>query len=159
MTVKILVLSDSHGSRERVSRICAMHPDADYIIHCGDGASDLSFVKENGSKRICVRGNCDIFANHLQDEEYVTAGGYKFLVCHGDSYGVKFSMTGLERASRISKSDIVVFGHTHVPVEKCIPRDDGTYLYLFNPGSVREGSFGLIQIKDGSVIFSHGTVR
>ena len=72
---------------------------------------------------------------------------------------MKSSDLGLLRAAKISHADIVVFGHTHIPCEKRIEREGDSPLYLFNPGSLKLGSFGLIQINNGSVIFSHGTVR
>ena len=159
MNVKILVFSDSHGSKDRVRRVCDMHKDADYILHAGDGVHDLSFVKDTGAKRICVCGNCDFFTNDISDEEHIRIEGYSFYVCHGDAHGVKSSDIGLLRAAKISHADIVVFGHTHIPCDKRIERDGESPLYLFNPGSLKLGSFGLIQINNGSVIFSHGTVR
>ena len=91
MNVKILVFSDSHGSKDRVRRVCDMHKDADYILHAGDGVHDLSFVKDTGAKRICVCGNCDFFANDISDEEHIRIEGYSFYVCHGDAHGVKSS--------------------------------------------------------------------
>lgn len=159
MSVKILVLSDSHGKKLIVQRICDMHKDADYIIHAGDGVSDTSFIKGMKAKIVRVSGNCDFSAIGIEDEERITVDGLKIFVCHGDMQGVKSSLVGLQRVAKVSHTDIVVFGHTHTPTEEHILREDGTYLHLFNPGAVKLGSFGLIQIKDGAVLFSHGTVR
>ena len=159
MNLKILVVSDSHGSKERLCRVCDMHPDAEYIIHAGDGVHDLSFVKNQIAKRVCVRGNCDFFAGDVPDEARIKIGGYDLFVCHGDMYGVKSTDVGLLRAAKVFRADIVVFGHTHIPCEKRIEREGESPLYIFNPGSLKMGSFGLIQISNGSVIFSHGTAK
>ena len=158
MSVKILVLSDSHGRRSTLKRICDMHKDADYIFHAGDGVFDLSAAFGMKAKRVCVCGNCDCFANDIDDDRTVTIEGFKFFLTHGDNYGVKGSLERIENKAFNSHIDVAVFGHTHKPLERCIPYDDGKYLYLFNPGSVREGSFGLISIKDGFILFSHGNV-
>jgi len=159
MSVKIIVLSDSHGKREYVRRICEMHRDADYIFHAGDGVFDLVVAHGMKAKRVCVCGNCDCFAGDIADEEKTVIEGITFFLMHGYNYGVKMSLERLESKARNVHADVVIFGHTHNPIEKCIPCDDGKYLYLFNPGSVREGSFGLISIKNGSILFSHGNVK
>lgn len=159
MSVKILVLSDSHGSRNLLKRICDMHRDADWIFYAGDGLSDLGYAT-SGMTAKCIRvcGNCDFFRKDVADSALVTVEGFCFFVTHGNMYGVKNSLDRLREETAKACADVAVFGHTHIPAEICIPLKKRKYMYLFNPGSVSEGSFGLISIKDGDILFSHGNV-
>ena len=63
-------------------------------------------------------------------------------------------------------ADIVLFGHTHEAYEETIP--EGTLIggksltrpmYLFNPGSIAQGSFGTLVLKRDCVLFSHGSLH
>ena len=162
--MKILVVSDSHGRYDRLNTLMSMHADADEILFLGDGARD-TFVL--GERAICVRGNCDSFLTQdLPSERMLCFGDFKILMMHGHEQLVK---SGVDRALGYAHgrgADILLFGHTHVRFEKYYP--DGTQIgdvtldrpmYAFNPGSIGDcGSFGLIEIKNGSVLFSHGTV-
>ena len=162
--MKILVVSDSHGRYDRFKTLMSMHADADEILFLGDGARD-TFVL--GGRAICVRGNCDSFlAQDLPSERMLWLGDFKILMMHGHEKLVK---SGIDRAlcyAHARGADILLFGHTHVCFEKYYP--EGTIIgdtvldrpmYAFNPGSLGDrGSFGLIEIKNGSVLFSHGTV-
>jgi predicted phosphodiesterase len=62
-------------------------------------------------------------------------------------------------------ADILVYGHTHVPVEYRLPPAEGGTeerkpLILFNPGSIgdRDGSFGTITVRNGVILCGHGNV-
>ena len=50
---------------------------------------------------------------------------------------------------------IVLFGHTHEAHEKYYPDDE---VYLFNPGSAAQGSYGILTLHRGGVLFSIGKV-
>ena len=110
MSVKILVLSDSHGKVDFVRKICGMHKDADYIFHAGDGVYDLFAASENGAKRVRVCGNCDYFATDLPDDEIIRIENFTFLLTHGDNYGVKSSLERLE--SKALNSDRNMYSST-----------------------------------------------
>ena len=65
------------------------------------------------------------------------------------------------------EADILVYGHTHVPVDYCLRPDDPRLdlaltkpLTVFNPGSLGDGdgSFGTITIRRGQILCGHGTV-
>ena len=54
--MKILVFSDSHGKYDNMQKAVNLHPDAKYILHLGDGISDLEHI--NTDKKIHkVNGN------------------------------------------------------------------------------------------------------
>ena len=162
--MKILVVSDSHGRYDRLMTLASMHADADEILFLGDGARDTFALL---GRAICVRGNCDVFSfDDNPSERMLCFGDFKILMMHGHEQLVK---SGIDRALSYAYSkgaDILLFGHTHKRCEKSYPAGSVVGetvlerpMYAFNPGSVGDaGSFGLIEIKNGSVLFSHGTV-
>jgi predicted phosphodiesterase len=92
--------------------------------------------------------------------DFITLSGKKILFTHGDLYGVKYGMDGITSLARENGADIALFGHTHIPLERYIS-DGERPLYLFNPGSAGAPyrcptSYGIIQISDKGVLFSHG---
>ncbi len=168
--IKLIVISDSHGRADRVREVAARHKDAEAILFLGDGIRDLELVDPVASRAICaVRGNCDIFSllsdekNEISEERLLVFGDRHILMMHGHTKGVK---GGLENALSYAYgrgADILLFGHTHIPLEKYFPEGsivDGITLerpmYAFNPGSLGESYFGYIEIRGNDILFSHG---
>lgn len=159
--MKILALSDSHGNIGYLERICDMHSDADLILFAGDGISDIQYLKAYTEKILCVHGNRDaIFRGiYAPAARTLEAAGKSVYLTHGHHLNVKLSYGMAERFARDNGIDILVFGHTHIPFESCRARDDGGYIRLFNPGAVKDGSFGLIMIDGENVLMSHGVLK
>ena len=157
-----LVISDVHGRSDRVRELILRHRDASGILFLGDGLRDLP---EGEPRLIAVRGNCDLTLDpNTPDERFLNLGGKKIFMMHGHRYSVK---SGIERAVRMASergADALLFGHTHLPIEHYYAEgsecSDGyrvkKALWVFNPGSLAAGSFGLLQIRDGQMLFSHG---
>ena len=90
------------------------------------------------------------------------------MMTHGDLYGVKSGLGRLVKAADDKDVDIVLFGHTHLPLSVYLPEGDESFgfalrkpLYLFNPGSIGgyERSFGCVTIDPrGGVLTSHGNI-
>lgn len=172
MDIKILILSDTHKNKARLSRVLALHRDADAIIHLGDGYGDFSGLDIGGIPLYRVRGNCDEETNDfgvLSDEEILDIEGVRILMTHGHHLGVKFGLTKAASYAVSKGADILLYGHTHVPREVYLGAGDrvGVHmlqkpLWIFNPGSLgspREGkkpSFGLLTIREGQILLSHG---
>lgn len=158
--MKCLVFSDSHGSTVYMQKAIGLHPDADIIFFLGDGISDAALLAEYDRSHtwICVRGNCDFssffLGQSLSKTEEITVEGKKIVATHGDMYSVKYGYENIKSLAKSRKADIVLFGHTHIPHEEYT--DEG--VYLFNPGSISSPSFsfGILTVKEGSVLFSHG---
>ena len=158
MTEKYLVISDVHGRGDRVRELASRHRDAKAIFFLGDGLSDLPEV---GIPIVSVRGNCDFTIDRSTPEEcMLDLGAGKILLMHGHRYGVK---SGIERATLYAASrgaDALLFGHTHLAEEHYFPAGEGSLLerplWVFNPGSLAAGEFGLLQIQNGQMLFSHG---
>ena len=71
------------------------------------------------------------------------------MLCHGDRYQVKNTLTPLRLRGEEMGADIVCFGHTHQPLY-----EEGTPI-LLNPGSAakprlpdQSPSWGLLEITD-----------
>ncbi len=158
--MKLLVFSDSHGDTLTLSRTVGAVRDADYVIHAGDGAlSFLSLMREHPEMTpVAVRGNCDIGASDVPLEAELTVEGMRILIVHGHKFGVKSGTLALEAEARMRGYDIVIFGHTHEPLERYIPADGARRaIRLFNPGPAMLGDFGVININGGEVIMGHGS--
>ncbi|HOO26436.1 MAG TPA: metallophosphoesterase family protein, partial [Clostridiales bacterium] len=95
---------------------------------------------------IAVRGNCDL-ASLLPYNETVELAGKRIYCSHGHWENVKFGTYGIREAARAKGADIALYGHTH---KARIDYEDG--LYLFNPGSVREGSYGVVDITKAGIV-------
>ena len=168
--MKLLIVSDIHGRYERLSRLLDMHKDADALIFLGDGLNDLTRADaySRGMGVIAVKGNCDgfsFFGNDAPSEHTQTLEGFKIFMLHGHTRGVKSGLGEAISAAVQRDADILLFGHTHQPLEKYIPVEDSTEgeilkkpLRIFNPGSLGSGSFGLIDIRGKDVLMSHGSI-
>ena len=149
--MRILVLSDTHGDFSSMLRAIDAQPNAEVIIHCGDGKAQIDTLIEKypDKKIIAVRGNCDWGAKY-PDVQCVEVGGKNIFVTHGHLYQVKFTPYNLICAARENHADIVCFGHTHCAMNEY---EDG--LYIMNPGSCHGygASYGYIDIIDkGDVV-------
>ena len=169
--MNILVISDSHGYRDRIKRVLerqVKRPDA--LIFLGDGLVDLDYCDTTGIPVYKVCGNCDVlylnFVTDAPDEQIVNLDGIRIMMMHGHNYGVKMTLTPLISTAAEHKVDILLFGHTHIPFELTLmPENDRGIklqkpLYVMNPGSLRDGaSFGIITVdRSGRVLMSHGSL-
>lgn len=144
--MKILVFSDSHRSRAgMLDAIDTHHPDQ--VIHLGDlleDAEELTYIYPR--LPICmVPGNCDGWTMSPLKKQ-ITLAGKQILLSHGHLWGVKRGYEGAVADARASGADILLFGHTHVPL--CQQLEDG--LWMMNPGASRS-TFGVITIEDGQI--------
>ena len=149
--MRILVLSDSHGMPSRILDAVEAHPEAEALIFLGDGERDLDTVEcyyHSLPNVIKVAGNCD-FSSSLPLLRVVTLGGKKIYCTHGHAEHVKYGTDELLLRARQEGADIVLYGHTHTGVT-CY--DDG--LYIMNPGSIRDGHYGMIDIVPGGIMLN-----
>ena len=165
--MKCLCFSDSHGTSAGIRRALNMHRDAEVVFFLGDGLSDFEeIIRDKSRAYFVVRGNCDSSALlgdiMVKKTDSITILGHRIFLTHGDLYGVKYGLDGISKLAVDHSADIVLFGHTHQPLEKYISTDDGGY-YLFNPGSIGGGfgvkpSYGVINITEQGVLLSHGFI-
>ena len=155
--MKIIVISDSHGSAVSIENVIYGHPEAQYIVFLGDGERDFEealavcgifpYGSDRSKTILQVRGNCDRMSS-----EAVTLtesfGRVKMLITHGFDQGVKYTLSKLVLEAKEKGCKAALFGHTH---KQCLEERDG--ITLFNPGSVRSGYYGLITVAQEQAEF------
>ena len=148
--MRVLVLSDSHGDAASCRLAAQKHPGAEVIIHLGDGEEDLNIsdsLWENKSI-FRVRGN-SYRSNILGFPESLTLrlGGRTVYISHGYSENVKFGTNLFLNRAGETGAEIALFGHTHIPYKGY---ENG--IHIMNPGSVRQGSYGCVDITEAGVV-------
>ena len=145
--MKILVFSDSHRSLSGMYSAIDLHRPYQ-VIHLGDIMPDAEEVATHYPKiSFClVPGNCDGWGNATPVKKQITLGGRSILLSHGHLWGVKSGYDAAVADARAVGADILLFGHTHVPL--CRQLEDG--LWMMNPGPA-SSSYGLIEIEDGRI--------
>lgn len=154
MSLKILVVSDSHGNTVALQRIVSAEHPFDYLVHCGDGVSDLLYMQWQGNPLVLkVAGNIDR-ARGMDIEQRIIQeiGGYRFFITHGDRQQAHRDISGVYSEAVDEGCDIALFGHTHRQyLSEQKPR-------LFNAGEARGGYYGVIQVDD-TIDFYHRRAR
>ena len=148
--MKILVLSDSHGTLRYMQTAIEVN-SPNYIIHLGDHSRDIEELKRMYPMLpiTCVRGNCDFSDIDAPEQRLAEYDGIRIMMTHGHRYGVKNGLLRYYMAAKENQVDIALFGHTHLAY--CEEKDG---LWLLNPGScgsVRP-TCGIIEISGGKVV-------
>ena len=147
--MRILVFSDSHKNIEACARVIENLIGVDMVIHAGDHASDameLERIFPNIDFRY-VSGNCDFTV--AAAELLIEVCGKRIFLTHGHGYAVKYDpdyYTIINNGAS-ENADLIVFGHTHVPVCDFSKRPP-----ILNPGSIKHsGTYGIIEIEEGKL--------
>ncbi len=165
--MNLLVLSDSHGRADSVREVILRQRGLDALLFLGDGLRDLP--NDSPCPTYTVRGNCDSFTffdpDPAPEERTLLLGGRRILLMHGHTRAVKGGLVRAIGAGLEADADIVCFGHTHEPIEYRVAAGEVLFgktltrpLLLFNPGSLREGSFGTITIRPEGILPAHGQI-
>ncbi len=125
-----IVISDSHGRRAALRKLYPLFAENDYIIHLGDGASDMSECRHAFPGKVFVaEGNCDFSSG---EEEFVLEEeGVRVFCCHGHRYGVKGELSRLAARAKELGCSVALYGHTH----RADIREEGGVLCV-NPGAL-----------------------
>lgn len=163
----ILVLSDSHGNCTALQKAVDLAGNVDAIIHLGDGYRQMAHLRLPDVPVYFVLGNGEDMQMMRRDdvkrELLVDFEGIKILMMHGHTHNVKFGVDRALMHAAELEADVLLFGHTHQPYHKK-HRVFDKEIDVFNPGSVGEpkfgsvGSFGIVTIRDGQLLFSWGEV-
>ena len=157
----VLVISDSHGRERKLEDILftlgSLSPREriDEVIFLGDGARGMTErAEEERVRLLAVLGNCDGSTvidgsgEMIPEERIETVCGKRIFMIHGHTYGVKGGL-----------------GHTHMPLATYLPSGDESFgfaipkaLYVFNPGALLSGSFGIFSVSNGNILLSHGQI-
>lgn len=129
--MKVLIVSDTHGRDKYLFQTLQRVIPIDLMIHLGDFGSSEDFIKSMANCPVeMISGNNDIF-NSLPKEKIIKIGNYTVYLTHGHRYGVYYSTNQIKEAARARKADIVMFGHTHIPMI-----DISDDIWAINPGSM-----------------------
>lgn len=130
--MKILAVSDSHGNENNIDRMLQSEGIPDMLIHLGDVCGGSEYIKAVcGCPVMMVAGNNDFYDSELPSELVITIADKRILLTHGHCYLRYDGYDGLIRRARQADAQIVMFGHTHKPVNLRI--NDIT---IINPGSI-----------------------
>lgn len=151
---KVLILSDTHipARAKQLPKIlldaCA---EADLILHAGDWQNlDVFFELSAYTETIGVAGNVDPWeiVDRFGKKKIVTVENLKIGIVHGDGTGKTTEQRAVEAFAE-DEVDLIVFGHSHIPLMKEI-----NGVTLFNPGSPTDKrrqpqySFGLLEVGE-----------
>jgi len=129
--MKVLIVSDTHGKCSCLEKVIERVSPIDLMIHLGDFEGGEEYIKAISPCPIeLIAGNNDFF-NELPREKIIQIGKYTVMLVHGHTYGVNNNTHSLKRAALDHKADIVMYGHTHIPL---IDLTDS--VWVINPGSI-----------------------
>lgn len=159
--MKILVVSDSHGRNVYLEEVLEK-TQPDMLIHLGDLEGSEEFIEDCVSCPVeMVSGNND-YGSALESEKMIFLGRYKVLLTHGHRQRVYFGTQTLKDWARSQGADIVMFGHTHMPL-----LDTEDDVIALNPGSIsqprQEGripTYALVELdRQGDIHFTLNQVK
>ena len=146
--MRIAVVSDSHGGKlhlERFVQYCRAEK-IDQVIHLGDVVEDALYLRKNLEIPVAlVAGNCDFYSREAR-EITLRLENKRFLLLHGDKYGVKYGYERLSYYAEENRADCTLFGHTHRAFAGYV----GNAL-LVNPGALKNGSMCILEIDGGDI--------
>lgn len=138
--IRLLIIADTHLStraRDLPARVWDEVDTVDVVIHAGDWMDPalLDTLEKRADRLIACWGNNDgpELRERLPEVARATLDGVRLAVTHeaGASAGREKRM-----AKAYPDTDILVFGHSHIPWDTTAPRVTGAGgLRLLNPGS------------------------
>lgn len=153
-TVRVGLVSDSHGRFSCLSRMADTAPDVAAWIHCGDYCDDgEDLAIYTGVPVYAVLGNND-YMTRTNDPEcrVVTVGGVRMAAIHGSQWYGQRRLEKLIELGQREKASLVAFGHTH----RRFLKKEGS-LWIVNPGSIglprdgRKGTYAIVTLEDGKI--------
>lgn len=153
---RIGIISDSHRARPYIDKAVKMMGNVDMILHLGDNIQDAYYIESLVNVPVYkVLGNCDVGEKGLSDI-VLNVDDHKILMTHGHKYNIKYSLMNIYYKALEVEANIVMFGHTHVPVSFY---ENG--ILFFNPGSTYSPrgdlgkSFGVLELDGECINIKH----
>ena len=152
-----LIVSDLHGRENHLCRLLERVGKLDYIFFLGDGyANAAALCVSSPAAFVGVKGNCDSFFCDATEEMTLDIDGVRIFLHHGHTSGVKHGLGGACAEALRREADVCLFGHTHQKYISYEQREGRKPFYLFNPGALASGEFGILEIRRGELLLSHG---
>ena len=124
----LVILSDTHGNGAPLQKLARVFAESDYILHLGDGVSDMRGVfAAYPEKTYLLAGNNDFCGG--ESELVLDVEQRRIFACHGHRYGVKSGTQRLVQAAKERLCDVALYGHTH---QAEVREEDG--VLLIDPG-------------------------
>lgn len=135
MSLKVLIVSDSHGRNANlVKAIDNMKGHLDLMIHLGDSQCSLEEIEALVDCPVeMVKGNSDSVLLNVPKEKVISIGPHRALLTHGHMYGGAWGIDAMKQTARDNGAGIVMFGHIHEPIVE--PYSD---VVVINPGSISQ---------------------
>lgn len=155
--MRILIVSDTHGSLRNFDEIIEREKKIDMLLHLGDIEGDDDYMEAVMDCPVhVVAGNNDFFSG-LPGELEIEVGKYKVFMTHGHGYYVSAGTKRLKQAARARGADIVMYGHTHRPEidleDDVITINPGSLSYPRQPG--RKATYIVMDISaKGEAVFN-----
>jgi len=163
--VKLLVISDSHGSQNIIKFILNQKAKGcDALCFCGDGLTDIFSLYSTNPELFppvlfSVRGNNDISTYSVQindkyesvfveDCETFFAAGHKVFLTHGHKSNIYVDLNTLNKQASTIQAELALFGHIHIALNV-----SENNISMINPGSCsrprggQPGLFATIEIE------------
>lgn len=133
--MKVGLISDTHGKLR--NEVFDAFANVDLILHAGDiGSADIVTALEAIAPVHAVHGNTDGFGLRAvyPEELQLTFEGKRIHIVHGHQLG---SPTPAKLRAGHSSADVIVYGHTHMPLLDAAPP------LVVNPGAAGPARFNL----------------
>lgn len=114
----------------------------------------IAMLNSLKDKILCVRGNCEAEVDQMvlafpcmADYAVLMLNGHVFYATHGHIFNTE---DGGRKLPPMNAGEVLVHGHTHLPVAERFQAADGREIFWLNPGSVsipkggNPNSFGLL---------------
>lgn len=152
--MKLIVCSDSHGNLSNLLALVEKECP-DLLLHLGDTASDAERLQMALPElnMYWVVGNCDGWRPEGPEELSISVEGRRIFMLHGHTAHVKSGYGFAVRLARAAQADILLFGHTHIPL---CTREGA--LWMLNPGSIRVGDYGIIVLANDTIHCQNATL-
>lgn len=164
--MKVIVVSDSHGETENITRLSRIAKDekAEKVIHLGDDYDDADLLFDHGITVDRVPGVFSAYYTEkdIPNRKIIDINGWKVLLTHTRERHANDLVddTPPEQYLREGSIHIVLYGHSHIPA---IAIENG--IYLINPGHLKsndkrgyEPSYALLNIEKDSIDVSIRTL-
>lgn len=147
--MRVAIVSDSHQGMVHLKRFVqyCREEKIEQVIHLGDVMEDVRYLQDEMEIPVAsVAGNCDVFSRHHR-EIVLPLEGKRFLLVHGDKFGVKYGYERLSYYAEEKMVDAALFGHTHSAFIGMV----GNAL-LINPGALRNGSMCFMDVSAKDIV-------
>ena len=145
--MRVLVLSDSHGSARRMRAVLEKEADCGVVFFLGDGLNDLERVRKDFPDRtfVAVCGNNDWGSEYTSydDFAYKYLEGHTIIATHGHRVAVRFTLTDLLAKAQGVMADVALYGHTHRQ-----NTETRAGVLFVNPGALCDGKYAVLDLTE-----------